>query len=962
MSPVLKKGDIVEHKEHGDGVILNLVTNDTVADVKFCNITKYVPTKSLRRKRVEIARRSLLNTNIQQAKAKRTSANDNLNGNSNIADNKTNNTSKPLTAKGLSDNENLKNIKQQLERQKSQQLEEEQKEKERKKREIELERRRKDEILKARKTALIKRIKNALEFNFLDADKIFNSDHDSKLIETEQYVELKRKFIIDWVRRELKLTIDIEQASAVAAIDGDIKVTARAGSGKTRTLVTRAIFLQKHCNVASQEILLLAFNSTAADEMKKRIAKSLGEHLPHVLTFHKLAHALVHPEEDLIFDETNSDRLGFSREIKEVINKQRISKKYSDRIKELMLSHFRDDWEQIINGKLKLTMDEFLVHRRKLPRESLKGDYVKSFGEKLIANTLFEHDVDYRYERNFRWDDFNYRPDFTIPPLNSRPGVIIEYFGLQGDAEYDDLSDKKRAFWAEQPGWKFLEFTPNDIVKNGVDNFVKTLTKELQKAGVNCNRLSEEEVWRRVKERAIDSFTKVMRTFVSRCRKLNLNTDKLKAMVDTHKPCSTTEKLFLDVAVSVYQGYMERLKEIQKEDFDGLMWRAVERLRGGKTEFKRNKGLDQGDLRNIRFIMIDEFQDFSQMFFDLVSAIRSNNQNINFFCVGDDWQAINAFAGSDLKYFEKFTNYFLKTSQYNICTNYRSPIDVVKVSNSLMNGLGVTAQAYLQDYGQVLLCKLDTFKPSSIEWERHSGDEITPAILRVVRNLLDRRLNVVLLARRSGLQWYVNYSDMERQEPDVLLRFLEHLRSYLPEKDRERITISTSHKYKGLESDAVIVLDATARCYPLIHPHWFFLRVFNDSINKIEQEERRLLYVAITRAQKFLALFTEYPLQSPYIDDIQKSRTINSINWADLPPVASLENSRLEIRVFDAFDVKEQLKKLKYNWNDKNKYWHKAVIAEGFSIDTIMQQPWASDGVRVEVYSEELKLLYQSGN
>src|SRR5664280_918797 len=129
MSPVLKKGDIVEHKEHGDGVILNLVTNDTVADVKFCNITKYVPTKSLRRKRVEIARRSLLNTNIQQAKAKRTSANDNLNGNSNIADNKTNNTSKPLTAKGLSDNENLKNIKQQLERQKSQQLKEEQKEK-----------------------------------------------------------------------------------------------------------------------------------------------------------------------------------------------------------------------------------------------------------------------------------------------------------------------------------------------------------------------------------------------------------------------------------------------------------------------------------------------------------------------------------------------------------------------------------------------------------------------------------------------------------------------------------------------------------------------------------------------------------------------------------------------------------------------------------------------------------------
>ena len=45
--------------------------------------------------------------------------------------------------------------------------------------------------------------------------------------------------------------------------------------------------------------------------------------------------------------------------------------------------------------------------RSSLPRETLRGEYVKSFGERLIANTLFEHDIDYRYERNFRWSGVN---------------------------------------------------------------------------------------------------------------------------------------------------------------------------------------------------------------------------------------------------------------------------------------------------------------------------------------------------------------------------------------------------------------------------------------------------------------------------------------------------------------------------------------------------------------------------
>ena len=55
-----------------------------------------------------------------------------------------------------------------------------------------------------------------------------------------------------------------------------------------------------------------------------------------------------------------------------------------------------------------------LRFRRSLPRESLGGEYVKSYGEKVIADFLFEHDIAYKYERNHWWSGINYRPDFTI--------------------------------------------------------------------------------------------------------------------------------------------------------------------------------------------------------------------------------------------------------------------------------------------------------------------------------------------------------------------------------------------------------------------------------------------------------------------------------------------------------------------------------------------------------------------
>jgi DNA helicase-4 len=96
----------------------------------------------------------------------------------------------------------------------------------------------------------------------------------------------------------------------------------------------------------------------------------------------------------------------------------------------------------LLQGGYDKSPEEMLRYRRSLPREGLDGTYLKSFGEKVIADFLFEHNIKYRYERNFWWSGVNYRPDFTVFTGDNQ-GVIIEYFGLQGDPDYDAMSDKK---------------------------------------------------------------------------------------------------------------------------------------------------------------------------------------------------------------------------------------------------------------------------------------------------------------------------------------------------------------------------------------------------------------------------------------------------------------------------------------------------------------------------------------
>ena len=780
---------------------------------------------------------------------------------------------------------------------------------------------------------LVATLKNIFEQDFLSADDLFLKEYPSAPRHRHAaYSGLKAKFVSAWAKRELGENLDPEQASSAAAINGNVLVAARAGSGKTRTLITRAIFLQKHCGVSPRELLLLAFNRAAAKEMKSRLAVALGDDLPHIMTFHALAHALVKLEEKLLFDDEGAGQLGLSGKVQAIVEQHIESDYYIELIQELMLAYFREDWQRIVGGKL-LPAEGLIEHRRGLSRESLAGDRVESFIEKLVANTLFEHDVDYSFKRSYFWNGINYRPDFRI---NSSAKVVIECFGRPDEDDHDERADEKRKFWRgmKNGDWTYIEVSRADF-HDGEEALVARLLRKLQEAGIPCNPLSNQKIWERIRKRAVDQFTEAMRNFIARCRQRGLGSHELKSMVASHKSIFKYEEMFLEVGMSVYSNYLHRLAADKEEDFNGLIRRAESMIRDGKSDFIRDSGRERGDLARLRFIMIDEFQDFSQIFQGLIGAIQTLNPAAQVFCVGDDWQAINAFAGSELCFFERFGDYFDDVDMREIATNYRSTRSVVEVSNALMEGNGTPAHYNRNAQGNCWLQDINDFQPSALEEHLHNKDRRAPAALRLLRHFLTEGSTVALLSRRKTVYGFAKY-----------------IISFLSEEDSRKVEASTVHQFKGREADTIIVLDAIQGSFPLIHPNWVFCRIFGDSPDAIEKEERRLFYVALTRAKNFLVVLTDSTRESPYIGKIRANHRTETLDWNRLPPVSPLNSpeAMLEIRVLKAFGTStEPLKAQGYHYSSSGRYWYK-LVSENFPLERLSNQPWAS-GSTIKVYS-----------
>ena len=583
-----------------------------------------------------------------------------------------------------------------------------------------------------------------------------------------------------------------------------------------------------------------------------------------------------------------------------------------------------------------------------MPPAAKKPKSLSIPGEKYIADFLFEHkiskngkELEYFYEHNVKKYfsiKYPYNPDFSLFYIEDKQRdqlqAVIEYFGFtknnpgypgffdteEESRKYLNESDEKRKLFSDTD-IGFVEISTDDFEKIKMDTsldeeqvrneFEKIIREQLSKKGFDVsNRLSEKEILKKVPkvERRKKKLVRQIAQFINKAQKISYVPDKVRELSKAEKVNANLSKrneYFIKIACRVYDEYRSRLEKENCTDFDGLFVDAINKI---KKEGANCKIVYHGEkkIEDIKYILIDEYQDFSELFYQLITEIRNVNPLVSFFCVGDDWQAINGFAGSDLKFFDNFeTEYFKGGRRVNLLTNYRSNRNIVLHSNLLMTGLGTGGEpetnrpdgaVYLSELLRVelrndqehineftkdkkyvdvacsLLGKEDTNKSIPLELARY-----LKTVEYIVNNKVDSKKHVCLLFRANKIHG-LPISKFADKIGDWCPRRLKTLKKKVNGKDVSiSIDYSTAHSFKGKERDVVIIVGANRRSFPKFHPDNELMEVLGVTMQKVRDEEQRLFYVAITRAKEELYLV--------YNEKHGMSDFISPERWQYLPVV-----------------------------------------------------------------------------
>jgi DNA helicase-4 len=813
--------------------------------------------------------------------------------------------------------------------------------------------------------AAVRQLERLLATDYHQSEQFWR-EHLTPVVGEEEFRVIRREFVREWSARFPDMELDEEQAEAVSEFGLHTQVTARAGSGKTRTLVARALFQITHCRISASNILILAFNRKAVEEIRERLSKYLSEEqMPHVLTFHALAYRIVRPSEDLIFDEGETkESQVFSTTTQRIIDEGMRGGTLEEALRELMEARWSGDLGRIIALGFNLPQEEFLAHRANLLRTTMNGRRVDTEAHKRIGNALLRLGIRYSYRRGIhRAAGTAYAPDFFHYHKETEQRFLIEVLG----EDASQANAARQAFWNSDRSANahLLQFTAEDC--QDPDATLERVARELANREITVTPMSDDELWLALRDDVIRDFTKAVKGFISRCQKELISPDRLDGMLPESDPelwgwrqigynryikeptVDGMQVRFWRLCSRIYRRYRLVLAESHQTDFDQLMLDAAGMIREGNTGFSSDRG--RGDIRQIRHLLIDEYQDFSHLFDELRKSIVAQSSDANFFCVGDDWQAINKFAGADLRYFAGFTETFEPSVRKLITSNYRSCRKIVEIGNQVMHGQGEPSVPNSNEQGNTWRVEVGDYGNLS-EAEEIVVDELGDdalAILRIASDCTSRGESVAILSRTSSVATPEGMHKLERWQ--------ERLRSFLPEKARGLLEVSTTHGYKGKEADVVILLDPEA--YPFIHPDAIFNTIFGDTFQSIEDDEKRLFYVGVTRPKNTLYLLSypsRYSETRPYrirflANAYPPSFDINRLQ-SNL-----LCGSRVVVRLTSrpgtygnggTFPIKDRLKELEFKWNEDRKIWtiflERGSISSPFEcVQYLNAQPWISD-------------------
>jgi DNA helicase-4 len=640
-----------------------------------------------------------------------------------------------------------------------------------------------------------------------------------------------------------ELRLDTAQQEATVRDDERNLVVAAAGSGKTRTLIARVRYLLER-QVPPDQILAITFTKKAAKEMEDRL-KQMAVPVAFqeidgvtVSTLHALGKRIVQAEmvgpisvaDDNWTESLVAAALRDAREGRD----QQLASPYRNAI---LNFHRKED-------ETAPPLGTDLTYR------TLRGEHVRSIGERVIADFLFTHHVPYQYETKASWanvgvDRNAYNPDFTLPAIDAS----IEYWGInragnvpQGwrttSEQYNQGMRWKREEF-RRVGKKLIEIYDYERVEGILET---ALEARLVAAGATLRPMSHSELEQMVKNfKYIGTMIEhQLVDFISNARSLRLAPGDILKRLNSATP---RVYYFGVLAVAILTIYDRELTSQGRIDFSDMLHRAADIMEKGPNPLAR-----------FDHVLVDEFQDTSSSMARLVNTLVKAN-NAHLFAVGDDWQAIYGFAGGDVDHVVNFESHFGPASLTMLNTNYRSPAIIVEAGAALIahNPSQIPKQvavsnrgrgeAYIHEVPDNDLALIDkAIGLIQEERKRTSSDDIL---------VLSRTNHILNEVRKNFVPNRIPLADLDRNITGV--------------------RVMSAHKAKGLEADVVVVVNASDDLlgFPSKIENPDVLEPVRMHPGNDRTEERRLFYVAVTRAKERLHLIVRQGLPSPYIAEIE---------------------------------------------------------------------------------------------
>ncbi len=645
-----------------------------------------------------------------------------------------------------------------------------------------------------------------------------------------------------------------EQRISIIADEEATLVLAGAGSGKTSVITAKAGYLIKSKTRKPGEILLLAFAKDAAKEMSERIEERCGEPL-EARTFHSLAYDIIgsvegskpalaaHAADDKAFLALIADILRALVQTATEVSRAIVGWFSYARLED------KSEWD----FKRKHDYYNFI---EKLDLRTLQGELVKSFEELMIANWLFEHGIEYEYEPDYehKVSEGGYRdytPDFRL----TKSGVYIEHFGVRrrqvsgGEYQLTTAPFVDRDEYLEGMEWK------RGVHAEHGTTLVETFSYERQEGRLlealaekiapheTINPRSPDTLFDRVIElKQADSFVQLIGTFLGHYKGGGYCIEECAAKGEKLK-LGKRAKAFLSIFKPVYAEYQKRLDG--RIDFEDMILRATDYTETGRfhSPFKH--------------ILVDEFQDISRSRGRLVKALKAQYADARVFAVGDDWQSIYRFAGSDINLMRNFGAEFGGT--FDGQTGVHRTVDLGRTFRSVDQIAHAAKRFVLQNPAQLNKTVIPAGVANGpalklVSTFRHDADLKLTEVLRSLPANPDqnRKTTVLLLGRYRYLA------------PNGL----SGLRREFPQLD---ISFKTIHSSKGLEADHVIVLSMFKgrTGFPSEIVDDPLLSLVSPDAEPFENaEERRVMYVALTRARHTVTLMGSASKQSAFVTEM----------------------------------------------------------------------------------------------